>query len=188
MVLMCGSKLTWFQTGDRIGLTSVVASKLNWFLCGGSKLTVCLLPSHQTIFCTQRHRYTQCPCWFIPERYKLCGHRLCCREEPKQRRRSRQSKWNASVTCYKNATKQARPEKYGKRNGKVKKEDQSSEECDAIRSERLQEEQHTSWRARAEINLLWVWWSTDLVLVWVVVETDSFFDAGGISLGFSVSI
>ena len=34
----------------------------------------CVLSSHLTVFSTQRHQYTQCPCWFfILERYKFCG-------------------------------------------------------------------------------------------------------------------
>ena len=118
MVLMCGSKLSSFQSGDRIGLTSVVASKLNWFLCGWSKLTVCLLRSHQTVLSTQRHRYTLCPCWFIPERFKFCGHRLCCREKPKQPHQSRQSKWNASVPVTR--TQQNKPDQKNMKNGTEK--------------------------------------------------------------------
>ena len=165
-----------------------MASKLTWFLCAGSKLTVSVLPSPQSVLSTQRHRYTQCPCWFIPERFKFCGHRLWDREKPKQPHQSRQSKRNASVPGTR--TQQNKPDQNNIKKGteKTKKptevlknvmqEDQKG--CKKINI-RLEERGPILPYFECDDRLTWLlcgWWS----------KLTRFLDAGGTSLGFTVSI
>ena len=89
-----------------------------------------------------RHQRTQCPRWFILEKYKLCGHRPWDGEEPKQPQLIKVRQVKCQRTWYENTTKQARPEKIRKIRTKKTKKRTGVMKNDA-RSERLQEEQHT---------------------------------------------
>ena len=98
-----------------------------------------------TVISTQRHQYTQSPCWFILERHKFCGHRRPCTRVNQTVQFINVKQVKCQRTGRENTRTQARPKKKQKkgktqrRKGK-KKENNAKQTTGVLKDVKMQED------------------------------------------------